>query len=873
MLKKQIGSLVLMVCMLTAMPLALPAQAEGFEILPTFKGQSNMLTNADFETIGEDGGFANWTPIGAKWENNAKISVETDRVHSGKYAVKIVKDEPIEMPWVRQMLPVEGGAKYQMTGWFYLEGATPLLKFEGYNANIISSENATTSEAIWFDPALGRGDMVDYSTGKMEYGKWVQFSYIFTPHVNTRYIALYIRAAEFDMGTVWFDDLSVHMVEGPYKFTADLNSYNYYVTETEGILHLSANTKVYSEIEEWAVETKVFDGETVIWEKKIPFASGKEEMKIDLTGMTATERKYIMEVQLYEGETPTEKKTMQFARKYEKPQAVGEDKLWRDENGEVFHPVISYHLFSRDQAQKYIKEMGINTLQMIFDYVADPQEGLEYLDFLHSLGAKGFVTLYYNNLMASDPRNAEMVKKYIETIKDHPAVWAYGIMDEPAGKNIDEKIVTESYELVREADPDHPVYCIDQREWMYPQLIRNLDVLGIDNYPYGVHDAMTYIYDSTKYAVEFAGQSGKPVYPILQLEPRGSGPYTKLSKYLPTGNAIRNMIYQSLMAGAKGFGYYAFDSYTDDGKLVAETETGDAIRSYYKLEQDLMFDYFVEEKYPTFNSNVDDSDEVRWVSFVKDGEIYMVIMNKKEYEETEVTIPLISDNGLVKVGSFSAEPYAGGGEATRGIQNISVKLDPAAVDVYVIKPAGGVDTKKLAIPKIQDLADYAWAEEAISVLAKKEFVNMPEKNLFLPGKNITRGEFAYFLVRTLGLENEGEELFADVDADSFYAKEIAVGKAAGILQGVGEDCFAPEAEISRQDMMTLIVRGMGLKGKTDLSGFSDIQKVAEYAAESVEIMIANGLIEGNADGTINPLGNTTRAEAAIIMYRIMEKMA
>ena len=80
-------------------------------------------------------------------------------------------------------------------------------------------------------------------------------------------------------------------------------------------------------------------------------------------------------------------------------------------------------------------------------------------------------------------------------------------------------------------------------------------------------------------------------------------------------------------------------------------------------------------------------------------------------------------------------------------------------------------------------------------------------------------------------------------------------------------------EISRQDMMTLIARGMALKGKTSMSGFSDVGSIASYAAESVEAMIANGLIEGNADGTINPLGNTTRAEAAVIMYRILERLA
>ncbi len=129
-----------------------------------------------------------------------------------------------------------------------------------------------------------------------------------------------------------------------------------------------------------------------------------------------------------------------------------------------------------------------------------------------------------------------------------------------------------------------------------------------------------------------------------------------------------------------------------------------------------------------------------------------------------------------------------------------------------------------------------------------------------------------FLVRTLGLtEGADGENFVDVSADAEYAKELAIGKAAGIINGVGDNKFNPTAQITRQDMMTMTSRALALAGAADLGSFSDSGLIADYASGHVAAMVAEGLIKGNADGTINPLGNTTRAEAAVIMQRLLEK--
>lgn len=865
MLKKRIVALFLMVIMLCGAMPAFAAEGEynnyggnltigdDVEIIPPFEGQTNVIENEGLEGLSS---LDKWLPYGNTWQG--KASVELSRIHGGNSSLKL-SDTEGKKPWARQLVPVVGAATYQFTGWIWVEEeAKSMIKFEGYSAPEVNGEFATTNETIY--PAV-------------EPGKWERFSYIYIPHQNTQYVALYLRMS--GAGTVLYDDVSMHMIKGPSKFSVNLNSNYYYVTENEGYATISVNDSVYKNFSDWKVDCRVLNGEEVLSEvKDISLAMGSVEFKFDVSKCDDRDATYTFEAALSEGENiATETKSVSFKRKYDRPERMGEDGIYYDENGEAFHPVTAYHLNSTLDHLNLYEEMGINVTQFAHgSVVSNPENVLKRLDWLHERGIKAMICLYYKNLIASHPDNKELVKEYIKNVKDHPAVYCWAIQDEPVLKNTDEALISEAYELVRDIDSVHPVYTIDQRAWSYPTLIRNADIIGIDNYPYGSSDAMSYIYDCTKYAVELAGKSGKPIDPLLQFFARGSGKYSQNKLYYPTGNAMRNMIYQSLMAGAKGYGFYAFDCKVD-GVPVYETETGDAIREYNAKEKELMFEYFIDHKYTTFNSNYEDNPDYRYFSFVKDGAVYMVILNRHEYEETKTNIPLLSDNGLVQLGSFKAEAYAGTTEDVGGLKNLCVTLEPGAAAVYRITANNKINEEKLLqkVSLFEDLSGYSWAEEQIAALYKKGIVNMPEKGKFLPGTNITRGDFAGFLVRTLGLENRAGEQFSDVPADHPYAKEIAIGRAAGIINGVGENTYAPDKPITRQDMMTLIARGLSLDGKADLSRFSDSAKIADYAKDCVSAMISAGLINGNSDGTLNPLGNTTRAEAAVIMKRILDR--
>ena len=176
-----------------------------------------------------------------------------------------------------------------------------------------------------------------------------------------------------------------------------------------------------------------------------------------------------------------------------------------------------------------------------------------------------------------------------------------------------------------------------------------------------------------------------------------------------------------------------------------------------------------------------------------------------------------------------------------------------------------------------DLGSAAWAKKPIEVLASKGILKGTSETEYAPGTNITRADFLYFLVRTLGVDAKIDGNFDDISSDAYYYKEIAIAKKLGITSGTGNNKFSPDASITRQDMMVLTERALRMMKKleaqgtaSDLDKFADKSLVAAYAVNGVASVVKEGLIVGSG-GNVNPLGNTTRAEAAVFLYRIYNK--
>ncbi|MBQ6698986.1 MAG: S-layer homology domain-containing protein [Oscillospiraceae bacterium] len=183
--------------------------------------------------------------------------------------------------------------------------------------------------------------------------------------------------------------------------------------------------------------------------------------------------------------------------------------------------------------------------------------------------------------------------------------------------------------------------------------------------------------------------------------------------------------------------------------------------------------------------------------------------------------------------------------------------------------------------RFTDLSNHAWAADAINVLAADGIIKGTSASEFSPATNITRADFAILLVRAFNLTSDNAENFADVAASDYFASELAIARNSGIVNGIGDNKFAPRNTITRQDMMVIVYRALNslpLEGKvapqaTDevLSQYPDYSTVASYAREAVSALISAGLVNGKS-GRIAPLEYTTRAEVAVLLKRVLDSM-
>lgn len=173
-----------------------------------------------------------------------------------------------------------------------------------------------------------------------------------------------------------------------------------------------------------------------------------------------------------------------------------------------------------------------------------------------------------------------------------------------------------------------------------------------------------------------------------------------------------------------------------------------------------------------------------------------------------------------------------------------------------------------------DLNGTKWAKKAIEVMASKGIINGTGKDSCSPKSCITRADYMVMLVKSLGLTADFKDNFADAKPGVYYYESLGIAKKLGIATGSGDNQFRPKEKISRQDMMVLAARALEKVKKLEtsvnsgvLDQYSDKDRIAGYASECLAALIQNELIAGSGN-KLNPRGDTTRAEAAVFLYRI-----
>lgn len=175
-----------------------------------------------------------------------------------------------------------------------------------------------------------------------------------------------------------------------------------------------------------------------------------------------------------------------------------------------------------------------------------------------------------------------------------------------------------------------------------------------------------------------------------------------------------------------------------------------------------------------------------------------------------------------------------------------------------------------------DLGAFEKYRKYIESMASKGVIAGMGNGIYAPDRTLTRAEFATLLVRALKLDKTVDiskaQGFNDVKKGDWFESYVMMAAEAGLIKGVGEGNFAPDATITKQDMAVIVSRAAEshkkYKAREDSAAlsFGDASGVSDYARAHVAGLVKEKVVETDESGLFNPSANVTRAEIAKILY-------
>ncbi len=499
----------------------------------------------------KNGSFTNGQ---SEWSGSQSATVENGEMHiSGEKAASVSQ----------RVTKVIAGNTYILSGRYKAPNAGAALKIEWQTSTGLGNSYTAVSSAQDIYKAVPASK--EWKTVRIE---------CTAPKYATA-ASVILRKVSQTAGDVYWDDVSLTGTFGEtppeeVPFTdggtagLTLDKVFYYTDVTDGEATVAEGQTADF------VRYTLMDGENRVWEKTEQYGNA---MSFSLEALTVG-KMYTMKAEVLYGTAKVAEGTRQFYR-VERPTALMRDGTYRRVGadgtvGEVVNPVIMYT--TDKSCYPKMREVGVTVVQ--------DQVNKANLDAAKEAGIMILGVLYTGMLPAGYPGNVARTRYLASTFKNHEALFGWIIMDEPYYNLVERGLgdkapfvkftkeevdgfLANSYRILREEDPHHPVFVMENGTARYASTAQYADILGID--PYIKPDSNYYdtVYNKVSLAEE-AVKDEKPVYAVLQA--------FRYSGYLPTANVMRHTVYQAKLAGAEGIGYFKYknaDKMTVDGKEVS----------------------------------------------------------------------------------------------------------------------------------------------------------------------------------------------------------------------------------------------------------------------------------------------------------------
>ena len=205
-------------------------------------------------------------------------------------------------------------------------------------------------------------------------------------------------------------------------------------------------------------------------------------------------------------------------------------------------------------------------------------------------------------------------------------------------------------------------------------------------------------------------------------------------------------------------------------------------------------------------------------------------------------------------------------EAAKTPEEVTAVLNAAR---EALKTAGCPSTN------FTDVEENGWYHTGVDFMVRNGFMNGVADDAFDVDGNLTRAQLVTILYRIAGEpESTATNPFADVADGQWYTNAVIWAAENGIVKGVNTTTFAPNDQITREQIATILFRyAKAEKVEGKLAGFPDAGKVSDYAADAMAWAVEQGLINGisESDGKtyLAPQETATRAQIAVILMRYL----
>lgn len=606
------------------------------------------IRNPGFEELNAAGTMAN------EWSAPVRYNVtaSADNPHSGNYCLKLTTDGNGERsPYAIQVVDVFGDAEYRIDAWVKVTDS-PL--------------GAAALPVEYYGPVDGVRSYIGAagasSTANIADGVWKQISNTFTTPVNCNSLVIFLR--KYDLGTAYFDDISITMLREPPKASLDTD-WAFYYSDWTGSGKASITVSSYFEelSETGVVDFTLKDGATVLtFADDVPVVGCMADFYYQLSLLSEKKKEYTVEAVLRDSAGTVQAIVNSPVYKYDRPAYLTEDGIFI-KNGKRIDPffgtncdIMHYPIWP---------EAGVNVA------TAWPSFGdlVSYLNEAEENGLMVMLILYPNAKPAGHPDNVGFTQQMVTLAKDHPALFGYYIMDEPfAHAWVTEEMMRNSYKIIRDIDPNHPIYATETQ--FYHKSAKYVDILGID--PYGQPWTKTVI-TKTEAALE-ATEYKKPVYAVLQAFRNGG--------YFPEPDDLRLMMYQALWAGAKGIGFYGMIvSDAAAGLQLYQTGLWPVLMEFSEKEKEIVFKHFTDDVYTEMTESR--SGSVWWRAWKNNETAYVLALCQSGEPSTtsSFTVPWAEAGARLRI-------INGGAPEQATFENglLTVTLTACQAVLYEIKP-------------------------------------------------------------------------------------------------------------------------------------------------------------------------------------------